>query len=514
LTAPEAPTAASYLWTLNGATQLTGGNGRIITVKFDDNALGTIGNLPISVQSVGGCGNSTLRTLTLARALPTAPTALALTNTTQTNLIPLAKITKVGPYTGTNIEFTLTATPFTTQGGTATSYAWVLPAGVVCTTCTPTPDTTVSVSTTATDPITLLPVTTTTILDAFSSSTSAITVKFSGATGTGNLDLKVFGVNGAGNSIARTLVLARAVPTSPTKLVLTDPAIPTTVAVTKVGPYTAKETPLTLTATPFATQGAEATSFNWVLPAGVNVTEGATNLTIPETDGNGNKTWTSTGAVLTINLAGISGPSLSMTSIPLSVYAVNGAGTSATARTLTVTAAAPATPAITGATTYNSCNNVTYTATLIPGATYNWVVPGGAPFTQPTVNTISVDYSASTAATGASAAVTCSATNGTGTSAIKSLTVKKAACPPGKLSNSTSEDFSAVAYPNPSTEGFKVTSSNKKSFGVQVYDMLGRSIEKRQMTSGAQIGSNYAKGIYNVIVTQDANVKTLRVIKN
>ena len=31
LTAPEAPTAASYLWTLNGATQLTGGNGRIIT---------------------------------------------------------------------------------------------------------------------------------------------------------------------------------------------------------------------------------------------------------------------------------------------------------------------------------------------------------------------------------------------------------------------------------------------------------------------------------------------------
>ena len=70
-----------------------------------------------------------------------------------------------------------------------------------------------------------------------------------------------------------------------------------------------------------------------------------------------------------------------------------------------------------------------------------------------------------------------------------------------------------VAYPNPSTEGFRVKSGNGKSFGVQVYDMLGRSIEQRQMSSDAQIGSNYAKGVYNVIVNQGANVKTLRVIK-
>ncbi len=70
-----------------------------------------------------------------------------------------------------------------------------------------------------------------------------------------------------------------------------------------------------------------------------------------------------------------------------------------------------------------------------------------------------------------------------------------------------------MAYPNPASEGFKVTSSNGKSFGVQVYDMLGRSIEQRQMSSDAQIGSNYAKGVYNVIVSQGANMKTLRVIK-
>ena len=47
-----------------------------------------------------------------------------------------------------------------------------------------------------------------------------------------------------------------------------------------------------------------------------------------------------------------------------------------------------------------------------------------------------------------------------------------------------------------------------------MYDIAGRLIEQRQMNSDDQIGSNYASGIYNVIVTQDANVKTLRVIKN
>jgi hypothetical protein len=347
-------------------------------------------------------------------------------------------------------------------------------------------------------------------------------VNFSGATGTGNLDLKVFGVNGAGNSIARTLVLARALPTAPTALVLRDGAT----VVTKVGPYTAKETPLTLTATPFTTQGAEATSFNWVLPAGVNVTDGHTNLTTPETDGNGNKTWTSTDAVLTINLAGISGTSPSMTSIPLSVYAVNGAGTSATAKTLTVTAVAPATPAIVGsagtttATTFSSCETTkTYTATLIPGATYTWDIPTGASIVGVNNgNVIVVNYSTVNVIVGASAAVTCSATNGTGTSAIKSLTVKRVAATCLRLAPeaaSATEAFSVVAHPNPSKEGEGFTiSSNAKSFGVQVYDMLGRSIEQRQMTSGTQIGSNYAKGVYNVIVTQDANVKTLRVIKN
>ena len=101
------------------------------------------------------------------------------------------------------------------------------------------------------------------------------------------------------------------------------------------------------------------------------------------------------------------------------------------------------------------------------------------------------------------------------TSKVLTLTNNGALCG-GRIAPeavTATEEFSAVAYPNPSTEGFRVKSANGKSFGVQVYDMLGRSIEQRQISSDSEIGSNYAKGIYNVIVNQGANVKTLRVIK-
>jgi len=50
--------------------------------------------------------------------------------------------------------------------------------------------------------------------------------------------------------------------------------------------------------------------------------------------------------------------------------------------------------------------------------------------------------------------------------------------------------------------------------GVQVYDMTGRLIEQRQVESNSvEIGNNYPTGVYNVIVNQAENTKTLRVIK-
>jgi hypothetical protein len=285
--------------------------------------------------------------------------------------------------------------------------------------------------------------------------------------------------------------------------------------VTKVGAYTEKTTSLTLTATPFTTQGAEATSFSWVLPAGVNVTAGATLSTNNGTT----KTWTGTESVLTINLDGIG---VGVTSIPFNVYAVNGAGSSI-ARLLTVTSAVPATPgSITtpalAAPKFNptcATGTITVQVPAVAGLSYDWTVAGIAGSNSRIVSgngssSIVIDVFGVDTAT---LSVSVVAINGTGSSTAKTLAIAKTtACVTRIAAEADADAFKVVAHPNPSTEGFTI-SSNVKSFGVQVYDMLGRSIEQRQMTSESKIGSNYAKGVYNVIVNQGANVKTLRVIK-
>jgi hypothetical protein len=83
-----------------------------------------------------------------------------------------------------------------------------------------------------------------------------------------------------------------------------------------------------------------------------------------------------------------------------------------------------------------------------------------------------------------------------------------------------SEEFKAIAYPNPSSSVFQIevstpSSVKKKLFNVQVYDMTGRFVEQRQVqqSENIEIGNNYPSGIYSIIVTQGEQVKTLRVIK-
>jgi GEVED domain/Secretion system C-terminal sorting domain len=80
-------------------------------------------------------------------------------------------------------------------------------------------------------------------------------------------------------------------------------------------------------------------------------------------------------------------------------------------------------------------------------------------------------------------------------------------------------EFQATASPNPFAENFKldVKTSTDESIQVVVYDMLGKQIEVRNVTVSSitdlEIGTNYPAGVYNVIVSQGDNVKTLRVIK-
>ena len=82
-----------------------------------------------------------------------------------------------------------------------------------------------------------------------------------------------------------------------------------------------------------------------------------------------------------------------------------------------------------------------------------------------------------------------------------------------------SNEFKAIAYPNPFAENFmfNVKTTSDASIQIKVYDMLGKQIESRNVevtdVENLQIGANYPSGVYNVIVSQEENTKTVRVIK-
>jgi len=79
--------------------------------------------------------------------------------------------------------------------------------------------------------------------------------------------------------------------------------------------------------------------------------------------------------------------------------------------------------------------------------------------------------------------------------------------------------FAAVAYPNPYSESFNLslTTSSEAKVTVAVYDMTGKLIERREVKlsddSELHVGDRYPSGVYNIIVTQGEEVKTLRVVK-
>jgi hypothetical protein len=92
------------------------------------------------------------------------------------------------------------------------------------------------------------------------------------------------------------------------------------------------------------------------------------------------------------------------------------------------------------------------------------------------------------------------------------LTNATSGCPtsPRFSEAAVANEFSVVAYPNPSSSEFTIETSAKGAINAKVYDMQGRLVENANST---QVGSSLAPGIYNVIVSQGANTKSVRVIK-
>jgi len=88
-----------------------------------------------------------------------------------------------------------------------------------------------------------------------------------------------------------------------------------------------------------------------------------------------------------------------------------------------------------------------------------------------------------------------------------------------RITNKPIEVFEVKAYPNPFANNFKLelNTSSENNVSLKVYDMIGRQIDIREASvtdiTNLEIGDQYPSGVYNVIVTQGDQLKTLRIIK-
>ena len=417
-------------------------------------------------------GSSRTALTVTVNPLPTTPSPLVLTN-------GLEVIKKAGNFIGTATALTLTATA---TGTIPTDhYNWTLPSDAH---------------------------------QASGGSTGVITVDFTNVVaGNTSLDFFVSSVsaNGCVSKTAKKLTVTRSEPGKPKGLTITDAELPAVLKIKKLDAYTGalNTRTLTLTATPETKAGSQATSYKWVLPA-------AATTTATPVIGESN-TYTSTLPTIDVNLANVTTETIFL----FKAFGVNGNGTSLLSKDLTCTSAAPKTPgAITtpslGKPTYNTtCNTVvTVQVPSVLGVTYAWTVDGGATISSGQGSNSIVINTASASAT---LSISVTASNGTGTSLAKVLLLKATSgCKIAAEQVIAADEFNVIAYPNPSSSEFTidVQSSSKGTTNVQVYDMVGRLIENRQVNSNSiQIGSRLASGVYNVIVNQGSKVKTLRVIK-
>jgi len=79
--------------------------------------------------------------------------------------------------------------------------------------------------------------------------------------------------------------------------------------------------------------------------------------------------------------------------------------------------------------------------------------------------------------------------------------------------------FAVSVYPNPYDTAFNLNleTPSKENVTIAVYNMMGALVESHQVNpmevANLQLGSNFAKGIYNVIVSQANEMQVLRLIR-
>ena len=517
LIAAASALASSYSWEIpNGVNVISGSDltSNSIKVNFANVTQGT-NSLYFGVKAVNGIGSSvtnnsaltivpstdsTAKLLKVTATVPLAPATLKMTNDAVSTSTAVTIISK---FIGTSTEFTLTAA----TSALANTYSWEIPSTV-------------------------------NVVQGSNLTSNTIKVNFANVpAGTTSLVIGVKAVNGVGSSASanvspntgrtdKLLTLTATAPLTPATLVLNEINSATAVAV--VSKYIETTTTLKLV----AGTSLLANTYEWTLPTGVN----RTNANGVSVDG-----LTSNDPFIYVNFANVAHENTTI-SLIFGVKAVNGFGSSSsvnvapnlgnTFKLLTVTAGAPVAVATVGGSlsVCNKSEGYNYTITAPVGSVVSSTngISGSTPNVLTTTDlTFNVVYSGTTSFPTTDKSLSIKSGNVFGFAIAKALALTKlATCPTTVVNNNSATvsktivaPFGVKAYPNPYASAFQLdfTTSSESQVEMRVYDMIGKLVEVRQFSTtemnNQEVGNNYPSGIYNVIVTQGENVKTLRVIK-
>ncbi|MEO5776243.1 MAG: T9SS type A sorting domain-containing protein [Flavobacterium sp.] len=432
--------------------------------------------------------------LKLTAALPTVPSTLVLTD--PASATPTTAVTNVSKYVGTATTLTLTANTV----ATASSYVWELPTGVNA----------VNLPAGATS-------TTVGGVTTINSTTErSITINFLNvAPGTviQTLYLGVKAKNGIGLSQVLTNGSLTPATTSTAKLLkvtISLPAIVSSITGQIAGVCANNTYNYTMSASPLATSYIITAPIGSVVTSSSNPTN-ATNI-LPTTD-------LSFSVLFPGNIAAI-------TPKTIAVQSVNGYGSSATSKAVTITTAMPAISTVTGGSTFGRCATQTFSIAAVAAATaYNWTVANGAVIVSGAgTNSIEVDFSA-VPAVSTTNVITVSTTNACAVnSTVKTVTLTQVICG-AKMANNTVE-ISNVSeiYPNPSSSSFNldVTSSKVANVSMSIFNFYGTLVSNKnvKLDEGSNtINENISdlkSGIYFVKFYNSSNNEIIvkKLIKN
>lgn len=463
-----AVTGVTYSWSVTGTGNVVvsgnGSNSAVIKMKV----AGTI-----SVIASSGCAASVARTLSVIKAVPTAPGSIFAgtsgTKAVNTNIC----LFNASAFASTGVADTMRIRSV----ANATGYIWDIPGATI----TPVNDTTVAV--------------------VFADTTTTLT------------KIRVYTKSACDTSLPKVQSLTRPVIAAPGTVFRTFVGTVGQAAVTNVCSLISTGTTTTYTIRKVAT----ATSYIWAVKGG------NTYATITVNNLGANR---SNDTSITVTFL----PGFTVDSI--TVQSVNGCTVSARRGVRASALALPATPAsITSSTgSYNACrtNEITYTATagtqtstLAPTASYRWTMPANATITSSNFDSSSVTVVFGSAWTGGTiAARAVSACGAIG--AARSQTLTRTGCPAGtRFVEKVEVVPTTQLYPNPNNGNFtlKVNTGTvlNEVAQIRVLDLSGRTVFQTNARTingnlSTNLQANLSNGIYMVVCTINGKAQSFRMV--